>query len=63
MKAYLIITGVLFALIAVMHTLKAVNDRHLMTTNPAEFFSMAALGLVAAALAVWAFRLLRRQPK
>ena len=63
MKAYLITTGLLFGLIAVMHTLKAINDRRLLTTNPGEFLGMAALGVAAAALAVWAWRLLRRQSR
>jgi H+/Cl- antiporter ClcA len=59
MKAYLITTGAVFGLIAVMHALKAIEDRSLLSTNPGEFLSMAALGLVAAALSVWAWRLLR----
>jgi hypothetical protein len=63
MKAYLIITGALFGLIAVMHLLKAVADRQQMATDPLGFFGMAALGLVAAVLSVWAWRLLRRQSR
>ena len=59
MKAYLITTGIIFGLIAVMHALKAVNDRALIHSNPGEFFPMAALGLLAAGLSVWAWRLLR----
>jgi hypothetical protein len=64
MKSYLITTGTIFGLIALMHLLKAVGDREQLATNPVEFFSMAALGVVAAGLSVWAWRLLwsRRQP-
>jgi hypothetical protein len=61
MKAYLIITGTLFGLIAVMHLLKAIGDRQQMATDPVSFFAMAALGVVAAALSVWAWRLFRLQ--
>jgi hypothetical protein len=61
MKAYLITTGSIFALIAMMHLLKSIADRDLLTTNPGEFWSMAALGLLAAGLSVWAWRLLGRQ--
>jgi hypothetical protein len=59
MKAYLVTTGSVFGLIALMHGLKAIGDRHLLTTQPVEFLSMAALGLVAAALSLWAWRLLK----
>lgn len=60
MKAYLATTGTIFALIALMHLLKAIGDRHDFSANPAEFLSMAALGLLAAVLSVWAWRLFRR---
>jgi hypothetical protein len=59
MKAYLAITGTLFGLIAVAHFMKSIADRDSLSTNPVEFLSMAALGLVAAALSVWAWRLFR----
>jgi hypothetical protein len=59
MKAYIITTGTIFALIAAMHLWKAILDRSRLATNPGEFFSMAALGLLAAGLAVWALSLLR----
>ena len=61
MKAYLITTGALFGLIAVAHLFKAVDERRQLTTNPGEYLAMAALGVVAAILSVWAWRLLRRQ--
>jgi hypothetical protein len=59
MKAYLVTTGLLFALIAVMHAMRAVRDWPMLSTNPVEVVSMAALGVVSAALSAWAWRLLR----
>jgi hypothetical protein len=61
MKPYLIITGVLFALLAAMHVWRAIAERQQLNTNPGEFFSMLALGMVAAGLSIWAWRLLRQQ--
>jgi len=63
MKAYLITTGTIFGLLALMHLLKAINDRGLLTTNPGEFLPMAALGLLAAGLSGWAWRLLLGQKR
>ena len=59
MKAYLIITGALFGLIAVMHCVHAISDRAQLTTAPGEYLFKAALGLVAAGLSGWAWALLR----
>ena len=58
MKAYLVTTGTLFGLIAVMHLVKSINDRPLLATDPWYFLGMSALGVVAAALSVWAWCLL-----
>lgn len=59
MKAYLVTTGTVFGMIAFLHLLKAIQDWPLLTTRPAYFLSMAALGVIAAALSAWAWRLLR----
>jgi hypothetical protein len=59
MRAYLVTTGSVFGLIALMHLLKAISEWKLITMRPGYFLSMAALGLVAAAFAAWAWRLLR----
>jgi H+/Cl- antiporter ClcA len=61
MKAYLIITGAIFGLMAALHVWRAIDERHTMTTDPGQFFGMAAIGVLSAALSVWAWRLLRRQ--
>ena len=60
MKAYLITTGTVFSLIAIMHLLRGISERDLLTTNPGQFWFMAGLGVFAAGLSVWAWRLLRR---
>ena len=62
MKAYLITTGTIFALIAFMHLLKSIADWSDMKLNPVGFFSMAALGLLAGVLSAWAWRLLWLRP-
>jgi hypothetical protein len=58
-KAYLITTGTVFGLIAVLHLLRGIEERHLLATDPWYFLGMAALGAVAAALSVWAWTLVR----
>ncbi len=59
MKAYLITTGALFGLLAAMHLWRAIDEWQRLKTDPGYFWSMAALGAVAAAFSVWAWRLLR----
>jgi hypothetical protein len=61
MKTYLAITGTLFGLIAFAHGWKAFDDRQSISTSPGEYFSMAALGVIAAALSIWGWRLFCRQ--
>lgn len=54
MKAYLVTTGTLFALLTAAHAWRVVAERHL-ATDPWYLL----ITLVSAALAVWAWRLLR----
>jgi len=61
MKTYLITTGLIFGLIAVCHLLRAITERGRMTTDPWFYFGEAALGVVAAVLSAWAWRLFRGQ--
>ena len=58
MRAYLVTTGMLFGLIAGMHAMHSVADLARLSTNPGEYLGMSALGVLAAALSVWAWRLL-----
>jgi hypothetical protein len=50
MKAYLVTTGALFGLIAVMHLLRSIAEWPLLATDPWYFLCTSALGVVAAAL-------------
>ncbi len=55
MKAYIITTGVIFGLITLAHIWRITKEPHL-ATDP--FFLV--LTVVAVALCIWAWRLLRR---
>jgi hypothetical protein len=56
MKAYLITTGIIFALIVVAHVWRAIAEGAGMVKDP--FFIL--LTVLAAGLSVWAFRLLKK---
>jgi hypothetical protein len=55
MKAYVITTGSLFGLLAVLHVWRIIEEGPHLATNP----WWVLITLAAAALAVWAWRLLR----
>jgi hypothetical protein len=59
MKAYLITTGSLFALLAAAHVWQLFVEWHRFATDP-WFVVEPAIGLVAACLSVWAWRLVWR---
>jgi hypothetical protein len=63
MKAYLVTTGTVFGLIAVLHLLRSIQEWPLLATEPWHYLVMSALGAVAAALSVWAWCLLRLQAR
>lgn len=60
MKAYLITSGTIFALVALLHVWKAIDERGQLATAPGEYLFMASLGGLAGALAAWAWRLALR---
>jgi hypothetical protein len=62
-KAYLIITGTVFGLIAVLHVLRAIAERQLLTTQPGSYLAMTSLTFVAAGLSLWAWLLLLRRDR
>ena len=55
MKAYLITTGIIFALITGLHIWRAIEEGARMAKDP--FFIL--LTVLAASLCVWAFKLLK----
>ena len=59
MKAYVMTTGALFAVLVVLHVWRALVEGSSLLKDP--FF--IATTLAAAALAVWACRLLTKTPK
>ena len=58
MKPYLITTGSLFALVAVAHLLRTIAEWSRLTADPGFILEGPGLGVLAAAIAVWAWRLL-----
>jgi hypothetical protein len=60
MKAYLGTTGVLFALVTVLHVARSVEMWHLFASEPWFVAGYALLTLATAALSVWAWALFRR---
>jgi hypothetical protein len=59
MKAYLATTGTVFGLIALLHLWRAIDNWRQLQTHPGNYLIMSALGVIAAGLSVWAWRLLR----
>jgi hypothetical protein len=59
MRAYTIITGIVFALLAAAHVWRIAAERHDLATQP-EF---VAITVAAAALSAWAFVALRRSTR
>jgi hypothetical protein len=54
MKAYLVTTGILFALIAVLHIWRIIAEWR---GFDAEFWFVAGVGALALALSAWAWKL------
>jgi hypothetical protein len=60
MKAYLIVTGAIFGLLAFAHLLRTIAEWSRLGTDPWFILEGPGIGVVAAALCYWAWRLLRR---
>ncbi len=60
MKAYLVVTGILFAVIAFAHLLRTIVEVERLKTDPWFVMQGPGLGFVAAFLSIWAWRLLLR---
>ena len=63
MRAYLVTTGTLFGLIAVAHLARTIAESQRLASDPWFYLEGPGLGLVAAALSLWAWLLFRRSPK
>jgi uncharacterized membrane protein YqjE len=59
MKAYVITTGALFGLLTLVHIWRAIDEAPRLATDPWYILITA----IAAALCLWAFRLLWRWPR
>jgi hypothetical protein len=62
MKAYLIITGALFALLALLHVWLTINHWQQLS-DPGFLVQGPGIGLVAGVLCFWALWLLRRSAR
>lgn len=60
MKAYLLTTGALFAVLALAHLARTIAEASRLSTDPGFIVEGPGIGILAAAIAVWAWRLLRR---
>ena len=60
MKAYLVVTGLLFALLALAHVWRTIVDWSHLREDPWLILQGPGIGLIAAGLAYWAWRLLRK---
>ena len=59
MRAYIITTGIVFALLVVMHVWRVIAESHALVSDP----HFLILTVLSAALSIWAFSLLRRRTK
>ena len=59
MKAYLNTTGTLFALLALAHLLRTIGEWSRLAADPWFVLEGPGIGVAAAALCFWAWRLLR----
>jgi hypothetical protein len=57
MKAYLITTGALFALLTLAHVWRTIAEWSRLSSDPWFLLEGPGIGLVAAALCFWAWRL------
>ena len=57
MNAYRIVTGTLFGLVAAVHLARTIAERGRLGTDPGFLVEGPGLGLLAAGLCLWAWRL------
>jgi hypothetical protein len=59
MRGYLATTGVIFALLALAHVLRTIAEWSRLATDPGFILEGPGIGVAAAALCFWSWRLLR----
>ena len=59
MKPYIVTTGAIFALLAFAHTLRTIAEWPRLGTDPWFILEGPGIGALAAAVAIWAWRVLR----
>lgn len=59
MKAYVITTGSLFALVAIAHVLRTIDEFSRLREDPWFYLEGPGLGVIAGAITVWAWRVYR----
>jgi hypothetical protein len=59
MKAYLLTTAALFALLALAHLLRTIAEASRLATDPWFILEGPGIGVGAGAMCIWAWRLLR----
>jgi cytochrome c oxidase subunit IV len=60
MKLYLVVTGLLFALLTIAHIWRTIAEWSRFSTDPWFIIEGPGIGLLAAGLAYWAWRLFRK---
>jgi hypothetical protein len=59
MKGYLIITAALFGLLAIAHLVRTIAEWPRVATDPGFLVEGPGIGIIAAGLCLWGWRLLR----
>ena len=59
MKPYIVTTGALFAFLAIAHLLRTIAEWSRLGTDPWFILEGPGIGVLAAAVAIWAWRVLR----
>ena len=60
MRAYLVTTGLIFALLAVAHLLRSIAEASRFSSDPWFILEGPGIGVIAVAFCVWAWTLWRR---
>ena len=59
LRPYIVTTGAIFALLAIAHLLRTIAEFSRLGTDPWFILEGPGIGILAAAVALWAWRLLR----